>query len=74
MQNQSKDWLLAASITLGVGVAAAIVVPSGKLGSALLSTTTGAVIGAAVLNGKKVKTQQENEVRWKQLEEQLIRQ
>ena len=49
MQNQSRDWLIAA-ITLGVGLTATVVVPSSKVDSALLGTTTGAVIGAAVLN------------------------
>ena len=49
MQNQSRDWLIAA-ITFGVGLTATVVIPSSKVGSVLLGTTPGAVIGAAVLN------------------------
>lgn len=58
MQNQSRDWLLAASLTLGVGVIATFVVPSNKANSALLGSTTGAVIAAAILNGQEIKKQQ----------------
>lgn len=80
MQNQYKDWLIAV-ITLGVGITATVVVPSGKVGSALLGSTTGAVVGAAVLNkrheadrkklGDQVLRQEESQ---KQLEAQVLKQ
>ena len=72
MQNQSARWLIAA-ITLGVGITA-IAVPSGKVGSALLGSTIGAVIGVGVLNKRQSESQQKSAERLKQLEAQVLEQ
>lgn len=73
MQNQSRDWLIAA-ITFGVGLTATVVIPSGKVGSALLGSATGAIIGASVLNKRQGESQQKSAARLNQLESQLLKQ
>ncbi|GEM_PF-5657183 len=47
VQNLS-DLLIAVSLTLTVGTAASFIVPGGRSGGALLGSTTGAVLGAAI--------------------------
>jgi len=64
------DWLIVGSVTLFVGGTASFVIRGGGASGALLGSTTGAVLGAAISS----KRQEDKEIELKTLKEQLVKQ
>ncbi len=67
MQNFS-DWLIVGSLTLVVGATASFAIPGGGASGALLGSTTGAVLGAAISSKRQDDKQRETVTRLKELE------
>ncbi|KAB8316907.1 hypothetical protein SD81_027655 [Tolypothrix campylonemoides VB511288] len=68
------DWLIVGSLTLGVGVTTSFFISGGKTNSALLGSSTGAVLGAAISTIRQEKKQRDTLIRLKQLEERVAKQ
>ena len=72
MQNFS-DWLIVGSLTLVVGATASFVIPGGA-NAALLGSTTGAFLGAAISSKRQDEKQRETVTRLHELEKQVAKQ
>ena len=68
------DWLIVGSVTLFVGGTASLVIRGDGASGALLGSTTGAVLGAAISGKRQEDKQRDTIIRLEQLEQQVAKQ
>lgn len=69
-----QDWLIVGSLTLGIGATASLALRTAGVGGALLGSTSGAIIGAAISTRRQDNKQQDNLTQLQLLQEKVVKQ